>query len=152
MGAVTYPAEGMGSFIDLNFIPVQVEVSNKALVEKYGVSWTPTILVLDADGKEHYRIVGYVPPEEFMPLFMVGKARWALDNENYAEARAILEEMMPRCPHPRAAAEAIFFLGVAKYKMDHDPKPLRMAYEELKAKYPDSEWFRRAEPYVQISL
>lgn len=152
MSTVTYSTEGMGSFIDLNFIPVQIEVTNKALMEKYGVSWTPTILVLDADGKEHYRVVGYVPPEEFIPLFMVGKARWALDTGNYALARATLEEMMTRCPHPRAAAEAIYFLGVARYKMDHDPKPLRTAYEELKANYADSEWFRRAEPYAQISL
>ncbi len=152
MGAVTYPTEGMGSFIDLNFLPVQVEVSNQSLMEKYGVSWTPTILVLDADGKEHYRTVGYIPPEEFIPLFMVGKARWALDTGQLAEARAILEEMLGRCPHPRAAAEAIYFLGVAQYKMTHDPKPLRTAYEELKAKFPESEWFRRAEPYVQISL
>lgn len=152
MGAVTYPTEGMGSFIDLNFLPVQVEVSSQALMEKYGVSWTPTILVLDADGKEHYRTVGYIPPEEFIPLFMVGKARWALDTGQLAEARAILEEMLGRCPHPRAAAEAIYFLGVARYKMTHDPKPLRTAYEELKAKFPESEWFRRAEPYVQISL
>ena len=152
MGAVTYPTEGMGSFIDLNFLPVQVEVSNQSLMEKYGVSWTPTILVLDADGKEHYRTVGYIPPEEFIPLFMVGKARWALDTGQLAEARAILEEMLGRCPHPRAAAEAIYFLGVARYKMTHDPKPLRTAYEELKAKFPESEWFRRAEPYVQISL
>jgi len=152
MGAVTYPTEGMGSFIDLNFIPVQVQVDNKALMEKYGVTWTPTILVLDADGKEHYRVVGYVPPEEFIPLFMVGKGRWYLDTEQFAAARATLEEMLGRCPHPRAAAEAIYFLAVSKYKMDHDPKPLRAAYEELKAKYPDSEWVRRAEPFNQISL
>ena len=53
MGAVTYPAEGMGSFIDTNFLPVQVETSpaNQALMDRYGVSWTPTILALDAQGK-----------------------------------------------------------------------------------------------------
>ncbi len=152
MGAVTYPTEGMGNFIDLNFIPVQVEVSNKALMEKYQVTWTPTILVLDADGKEHYRVVGYVPPEEFIPLFMVGKARFYLDTDQHAEARATLEEMLERCPHPRAAAEAIYFLGVARYKLSHDPKPLRAAYDELKAKYADSEWVRRAEPFEKISL
>jgi outer membrane protein assembly factor BamD (BamD/ComL family) len=121
-------------------------------MEQYGVSWTPTILVLDADGKEHYRVVGYVPPEEFIPLFMVGKARWCLDTEQFAAAQATLEEMLSRCPHPRAAAEAIYFLGVSKYKMTHDPKPLRTAYDELKAKYPDSEWVRRAEPFNQINL
>jgi hypothetical protein len=152
MGAVTYPTEGIGSFIDLNFLPVQVETSNKELAERYGVSWTPTLLVLDAEGKEHYRVVGYVPPEEFIPLFMVAKARWCMDTEQFAAARAILEEMLGRCPHPRAAAEAIYFLAVSRYKMSQDPKPLRAAYDELKAKYPNSEWVRRAEPFSQINL
>lgn len=152
MGAVTYPAAGVGSFIDLNFIPVQVEVSNKALMDRYGVSWTPTILVLDADGKEHYRTVGYIPPEEFAPLFMVGKARWHLDADRNAEARATLEEMLSRCPHPRAEAEAIYFLGVARFKASHDPRHLRAAYDALRAKHPESDWFRRAEPYEQINL
>jgi thioredoxin-related protein len=144
----------MGSFIDTNFLPVQVETSpaNQALMDRYGVSWTPTILALDAQGKEHYRIVGFVPPEEFIPLLIVAKARFFLDTGQVAAARATLEEMLSRYPHPRAAAEAIFFLGVAKYKDTHDPRHLREAYEELKAKYPDSEWFRRAEPYQEISL
>ncbi len=149
MGAVTYPDQEVAKFVDLHFIPVQIETSekNKALMEKYGVTWTPSIFVLDADGKVHYSTVGFIPPEEFVPTFMVGKARWFFDTGQYAEARAYLEEMLTRCPHPNAAAEAIYFLGVTRFKMDHDPKPLKAAYEELKDKYPQSEWTRRADPY-----
>jgi hypothetical protein len=152
MGAVTYPNQEVAKFVDLNFIPVQIETSeqNKALMEKYGVSWTPSLFVLDADGKVHYSTVGFIPPEEFIPTFLVGKARWYFDTEQLAEARATLEEMLTRCPHPSAAAEAIFFLGVAKYKLTHDPKPLRAAYDELKAKYPQSDWAKRADPYRLI--
>ncbi len=149
MGAVTYPNQEVAKFVDLHFIPVQIETSdqNRALMQQYGVSWTPSIFVLDADGKVHYSTVGFIPPEEFVPTFMVGKARWYFDTGLYAEARAHLEEMLTRCPHPNAAAEAIYFLGVTKFKMDHDPKPLKAAYEELTSKYPQSEWARRADPY-----
>lgn len=152
MGAVTYPNPDVAKFVDLNFIPVQIETSdkNKALMEKYGVTWTPSLFVLDAEGKVYYRVVGFVPPEEFVPTFMVGKARWYFDTGQLAEARATLEEMLSRCPHPHAAAEAIFFLAVTKYKLTHDPKPLRAAYDELMAKYPQSEWARRADPYRLI--
>jgi tetratricopeptide (TPR) repeat protein len=152
MGAVTYPDKEVAGFVDLQFIPVQIETSeaNRALMQQYGVTWTPSIFVLDADGKVHYSTVGFVPPEEFVPTFMVGKARWYFDTGQYAEARAFLEEMLTRCPHPNAAAEAIFFLGVAKYRMTQDPKPLREAYEELTAKYPQSEWTKRADPYRLI--
>jgi tetratricopeptide (TPR) repeat protein len=152
MGAVTYPDQEVAKFVDLNFIPVQIETSeqNQALMEKYGVNWTPSIFVLDADGKVHYNTTGFIPPEEFVPIFLVGKARWYFDAGQLAEARATLEEMLSRCPQASAAAEAVFFLGVTKYKMTHDPKPLRAAYDELKAKYPQSDWTRRADPYRLI--
>lgn len=150
MGAVTYPNEGVARFVDLNFIPVQVEVSRKDLMEKYNVSWTPTILVLDADGREHYRSVGFLPPDVFIATLEVGKGRYYLDLEQYAEAQAMFEEVIERCPVPEVVPEAIFFRGVAAYKRTHDPKPLRAAYDTLTAKYPQNEWTRRAEPYKLI--
>ena len=90
MGAVTYPNQDVAKFVDLNFIPVQIETSdkNKALMEKYGLTWTPSLFVLDAAGQVYYRVVGFVPPEEFVPTFMVGKARWYFDTGQLAEARA----------------------------------------------------------------
>jgi thioredoxin-related protein len=147
MGAVTYPNEGVAKFADLNFVPVQVETSNKDLVEKYNVSWTPAILVLDSDGKEHYRSVGFLQPDVFIATFELGKARYYLDLEQFAEARALLEELIERCPVPEVLPEAIYFHGVATYKQTHDVKPLKKAYETLLAKYPQSEWAKRAEPY-----
>ena len=147
MGAVTYPNEGVAKFVDLNFVPVQVQSSNKELADKYNVSWTPTILVLDADGKEHYRSVGFLQPDVFIATFELGKARYYLDREQFAEARALLEELIERCPVPEVVPEAIFYHGVASYKHTHDPKPLKKAYETLTAKYPQSDWAKRAEPY-----
>ena len=150
MGTVTYPTPAVAKFVDLNFVPVQVETSHKELMEKYNVSWTPTILVLDADGKEHYRSVGFLQPDVFIATFELGKARYYLDLEQFAEARALLEELIDRCPVPEVVPEAIFFHGVASYKHTHDPKPLRKAYDTLTAKYPASEWAKRAEPYTLI--
>jgi hypothetical protein len=150
MGTVTYPNPGVAKFVDLNFIPVQVEVSNKELMEKYNISWTPTILVLDADGKEHYRSVGFLQRDVFIATFELGKARYYLDLEQFAEARAMLEELIARCSVPEVVPEATFFHGVATYKHTHDPKALRAAYDTLMAKYPQSEWAKRAEPYKLI--
>lgn len=150
MGAVTYPNEGVAKFVDLNFVPVQMETSHKELMEKYNVSWTPTILVLDADGKEHYRSVGFLQPDVFIATFELGKARDYLDLEKFAEARALLEELIERCPVPAVVPEAIFYHGVASYKQSHDPKPLRQAYDALTSKYPQSDWTKRAEPYKMI--
>ena len=150
MGAVTYPNEGVAKFVDLNFVPVQVQSANKELADKYNISWTPTILVLDADGKEHYRSVGFLQPDVFIATFELGKARYYLDREQFAEARALLEELIERCPVPEVVPEAIFYHGVASYKQSHDPKPLRQAYDTLTSKYPQSDWAKRAEPYKMI--
>jgi thioredoxin-related protein len=152
MGAVTYPNPGVAKFIDLNFIPVQVEISNKELTEKYNISWTPAILVLDADGKEHYRSVGFLQPDLFIATFEVGKGRYYLDLEKFAEARAQFEEFIERCPVPEVLPEAIFFRAVATYKQTHDAKPLKEAYNTLSAKYPGSEWAKRAEPYKLLQV
>lgn len=150
MGAVTYPTEAVAKFVDFNFVPVQIQVSNTALVQQFGVSWTPAIMVLDADGKEYYRSVGFLAPEEFIATFQVGKGRYYLDTDQFTEAEAMFEEALTQSPQANAIPEAIFFLGVARYKHTHDPKPLREAYETLTAKYPQSDWTKRAEPYKLI--
>lgn len=150
MGAVTYPNEKVVKFVDYNFIPVQIQVSDTALVEQFKVTWTPTIIVLDGDGHEIKRVVGFLPPDDFLATFMVGKGNWHFTAGQYPEAQAMYEEALTTYPNSDAAAEAVFFLGVSRYKATHNPKPLREAYEKLKAKFPQSEWAKRAEPYRLI--
>jgi hypothetical protein len=150
MGAVTYPNEQVIKFVDFNFVPVQIETSNTALVDQFKVKWTPAIFVLDADGNEVHQVVGFLPPEEFVPTFMVAKGKWYFNHEQQAEAQGMFKEALRDYPNSSAAAEAVYFLGVSRFKMAHDPKPLREAYETLTAKFPGSEWAKRAAPYRLI--
>ena len=150
MGAVTYPDERVAKFLSLNFVPVQLQSSNTAMMQKFAVSWTPTLIVLDADGREHYRAVGFFTPEDMIATFMAAKGRWALGTEQLADACALFEEVISTYPDKDAAAESIFFLGVAKYKMSHDPKPLRETYDQLKARFPQSMWTKQADHYRLI--
>jgi hypothetical protein len=150
MGAVTYPDEKVTRFVDLNFIPVQIPTANAELMEKYVVKWTPTILVLDADGREHYRMVGFSTPEDFIANFMVGKGRWYLGSESFTEADGMFAEVLSNYPESDAAAEALFFQGVARYKHTHDPKALRASYDRLMEKYPKSMWAKQAAHYRLI--
>ena len=150
MGAVTYPDEKVVKFVDYNFVPVQIETSNTALVEQFKVKWTPAIFVLDADGNEVHQVVGFLPPEEFIPTFMVAKGKWYFNADQHPEAQGMFDEALRGYPESAAAAAAVFFLGVSRYKMSHNPKPLREAYETLIAKFPGSEWAKRAAPYRLI--
>jgi tetratricopeptide (TPR) repeat protein len=150
MGAVTYPNDKVIEFVDFNFVPVQINISNRALVEQFKVTWTPTIILLDAAGNEVHRVVGFLPPEEFIPTFMVAKGKWYFNAGQYAEAQDMFELILRKYPDRDAAPEAIFFMGVSRYKMTHDAKPLREAYETLTADFPGSEWAKRAAPYRLI--
>jgi tetratricopeptide (TPR) repeat protein len=152
MGAVTYPDEKVVKFVDYNFVPVQIETSNTALVNEFKVNWTPAIFVLDAEGNEVHQIVGFLPPEEFIPTFMVAKGKWYFNAEQYAEAQGMFAEVLREYPDSAAAAEAVFFMGVCRFKASHDPKPLKQAYETLTAKYPGSEWAKRAAPYRLLNV
>jgi hypothetical protein len=151
MGAVTYPNERVAKFISLNYVPVQIQTSNSAMMERFSVSWTPTLIVLDADGREHYRAVGFFTPDDMIATFMAAKGRWALDLGMLPEARAMFEEVISCYPDSEAAAMSTFFLGVARYKMSHDPKPLRETYDTLVSKFPHSIWTKQADHYRLIS-
>jgi TolA-binding protein len=151
MGAVTYPEEKVAKFISLNFVPVQIQSSNKEMMQRFAVSWTPTLIVLDGEGREHFRAVGFFSPEEMVATFAAAKGRWALDTDQLADARALFEEVMNNYPESDAAAMATFFGGVTRYKMDHNPQVLRESYELLKEKFPHSIWTKQADHYRLIS-
>jgi TolA-binding protein len=83
--------------------------------------------------------------------FMAAKGRWALDLGMLPEAQALFEEVISYYPDSEAAAMSTFFLGVARYKMAHDPKPLRETYDTLVSKFPHSVWTKQADHYRLIS-
>jgi hypothetical protein len=147
MGAVTYPDKHVSQFITENLIPIQVAYNAKPLAGDFNITWTPTILTLDASGKEHHRIVGFLPPQEFIPALLLGIAKAHFDLEHLDQALALLDKILLDYGRSDAAPEAVYLRGVALYKSTHDAKPLKEAYERLEADYPTSEWAKRAAPY-----
>ena len=114
------------------------------------MTWTPTLVTLDIDGKEHHRTVGFLPPEEIIPSLLLGKAKVHFDHDEFQVALKSLEALLKDYPKSGAAPEAIFLRGVCGYKSTHNPKPLKEAYERLQKEYPESEWTKRALPYRLI--
>lgn len=147
MGAVTYPNERVAEFIEQHLVPIQVMYDAKPLASDFNVKWTPTIITLDEEGKEHHRIVGFLPPEEFIPALMLGIAKVHFDGNRFSEAMAMLDRLLNEYAQSNAAPEGVYLRGVAEYKSTHQAQPLKRAYERLKKSYPGSEWVKRAEPY-----
>lgn len=147
MGAVTFPDAKVSEYVLKNVIPLRLPHNHAPLADQFQVKWTPTLVTLDQEGKEHHRTVGFLGPEELIPSLMLGKAKLHFDHEQFEQALAVLDAILKEYPKSDSAAEAIFLRGVSRYKSTHDAKPLKEAYEKLSADYPGSEWAKRAYPY-----
>ena len=150
MGAVTFPDSKVITFINQNVIPLRLPYDHKPLAEQFQIKWTPALVTLDAEGKEHHRTVGFLSPEELIPSLLLGRAKIDFDHEDFAKALLTLEDLLKNFPKSAAAPEAIFLRGVCGYKSAANPKALKEAYERLAKDYPDSEWTKRAYPYRLI--
>jgi hypothetical protein len=147
MDAVTYPKDEVAEFLNKAVIPLRVPSDAKPLSDDFNLKWTPMLVVLDWNGKEHQRTVGFLPPEEFIPSVLLGIAKTHFDLDQFGDAIKVLDRILSDCAGSSAAPEAVFLKGVCGYKNTHNPTPLKEAYEKLQATYPASEWTKRALPY-----
>ncbi len=147
MDAVTYPDNKVKMFIEKAFIPLQIAFDAKPLSKDFNVKWTPTLITLGTDRREHHRTVGFLDPDAFIASSLLGIGKYHFDNDRYQEALGFFKEIVSEQPQSDSTPEAIFLLGVARYKSSGDPKPLKEAYETLSSQYPESEWAKRAYPY-----
>lgn len=147
MDAVTYPDTTVSNFLNERMIPIRVPHSAEPFAIAYNVHWTPTLLTLDAIGKEHHRILGFLPPEELVPALLLGIAKMHFDLEENTQTISILDKLLATYAKSAAAPEAVYLRGVSLYKTTHNAKSLKEAHESIKKDYPNSEWVYRSSPY-----
>lgn len=116
---------------------------NPDLSARYVATWTPTLIVLDAEGREHYRTVGYLPAQDYIARMQLARAKTAYDLGNYAQAIQLCQEVAQQYTGTEAAPEALYWLGVAQYKSTGDVAPLKEAWKTIWDKYPQSEWAKK---------
>jgi len=153
MNTDSYSQDKVVDFLVENFIPVRSQCffdHFTAMMRRYQVKWTPTFVVLDPDGREHHRVVGFLPPEDFMAQLQLGKAKLYYDQDRLDKAASEIQIVIDRFPQAAAAEEAIFLLGVSGYKRTHQAGELKKAWERLSRDYPASEWSKRARPYSAL--
>lgn len=147
MDAVSYPNPKVIGFFSNHLIPVRVQINSKPLPHRFKVQWTPTLVLLDQEGEEHHRTVGFLAPEELLPSLMLGIGKSYFDRELYKESEQVLEQLLKEYPKSDAAPEAAYYLGVGRYKNTHNAEELKKTIESLKKNYPGSEWTKRASVY-----
>lgn len=150
MDAVTYSDPTVSSFITQHMVPLRVAWNSEPLATNFDVHWTPTIITLDPDGREHHRTVGYLPPEEIIPSLLLGIAKWYFDSGQYDLAIQRLEEVVSKYPKSDSAPEALYLSGVSRYKRSGDARYLKDVQHELEARYMGSVWANRASVYQRL--
>jgi tetratricopeptide (TPR) repeat protein len=147
MDAVTYPESKVAKFVNNNMVPLRISFDLQPYATDFNIKWTPTIVTIDSDCKEHHRTLGFLPPMELIPSLLLGMGKAGFDQENYDAALENFEKVIDDYPESDSTPEAIYMRGVALFKKTHEPGHLKDAYEKLSSEYPSSEWERRAKPY-----
>jgi hypothetical protein len=137
------------SFVNESFVPVRIHVRQnpedwKRLGARYGVQWTPTILIVDGDGEERYRIEGFLPVEEFLSQLALGRAHAAFRRQEYTEAEPLFRRVVDQYSQSEAAPEALYWAGVSKYRASDDAGALKATAEAFSRQYADSLWAKKA--------
>jgi thioredoxin family protein len=149
-----FPNERVATFITENFITARVHVREQPedyqrLGERYGAVWTPTTLVLDADGVERHRIEGFLPADDYLAQLMLGLAHMAFKREKWSEAERRFREIVERFPEGEAAPEALYWAGVARYKGSGKPDALGETARAFANRYRESSWAKKASVWAR---
>lgn len=144
-----YPDARVAEFVTAHFIPVRLHVRDQAaeftrLAARYQAPWTPTILVLDADGTERHRIEGFLDADDFLAQLRLGLARHAFERHEWAEAEEGFRTLVQEFPNTDAAPEALYWAGVSRYKGSNDAAALAETARAFDTQYRDSVWAKKA--------
>lgn len=147
MDAVAYIDPAVISFVNETVVPLRIPAGDPELGPRYGVKWTPTLLLMDGDGREQYRTLGFYPPVELIPSLLLGIGKACFNKPDRTAACAAFARIFKEFPKSQQVGEAIYLHGVARYIETHDVTNLIGIYDRLAAEYPDDPWLTRADPY-----
>ena len=144
-----WPDERVVRFVNENFLPARVHVKDDADAfqrygEKYNAHWTPTVLELDPNGEEQWRLEGFLPLDDFLGQLMLGRAHMDFKQGKWAEAEKRFREIVEKLPKADAASEAMYWAGVSRYKATNDATALKATAKAFTQRYTDSSWAKKA--------
>jgi len=127
-------------FIHKNFVPVKIHLKERpAWFHRFDAVWTPTVLLLDSDGRERVRLEGYLPNADFLAALQAGLGRIAFVHKQYADAERWYGDVVKGFAQSHLAAEAMYWGAVTHYKATNDHAVLGKVAEGLQRTYPFSD-------------
>ena len=107
MDTVTYPEPRIVDFVNRYLIPVRVNTGSPGpLPARFAIQYTPTLVLLDDDGKEQHRSVGFEPPEQFVPSMLLEIGKSFFNHNQFSKALAIFDKILSDYPRSSSAVTA----------------------------------------------
>jgi hypothetical protein len=143
----------VADILNSQFIPLRINLEKqRPIFKEYRIVWTPTICLLDMEGREHHRFTGFFTPPEMSARILLDGAKSAIFLKRNDIAQRHLDALFDGYFGTFAVPEAIYYSGVLNNLANDDPKFLRQGLERLRKEFPGSEWTMRARPYEGIAL
>ena len=144
-----WPDERVVRFVNENFLPARVHVKEdadafKKYGEQYNAHWTPTVLELDPNGEEFYRLEGFLPLDDFLAQLMIGRAHMDFKQEKWTAAEKRFREIVDNFSQTDAAPEALYWAGVSHYRATKDAGALKETAKAFTQRYKESSWAKKA--------
>ena len=147
MDAVAYIEPAVIEFINNNLVPLRIPSDDNELGPKYRIKWTPALLILDKEGLEHHRTIGFFWPQELIPSLLLGMGKAYFNQSDRQRAVSCFERIVTEYPRSFQVQEAIYLQGVSRFIESHDVANLIDIYDRLASEHPDSQWLMLADPY-----
>ena len=137
------------NFVSEHFVPVRAHVRHNAelyqqLGQRFNAQWTPTVLIVDPDGRERHRVEGFLPADDFLAQLRLGLAKSAFARGRFTEAEPLFRRVAERHPQSDAAPEAVYWAGVSRYKATNDAAALADTARAFDERYQDTSWAKKA--------
>lgn len=139
-----YSDSEVQTLIDTNFTPARFHVKEQPdAFPRFGAEWTPTVLISSSAGKEHHRIEGFLPKDDFMGQLRLGLGHLARERGDFERAENQYRELVDSA-QPDLAAEALYWAGVSNYKRTGDGDVLTDTARQMRVRFADSIWMKKA--------
>jgi len=144
-----YPDERVVRLVTFEFVPIRIHVRDAGDVysrvsQQLNVQWTPTVLILHEDGIERHRVEGFLPVDDFLAQLKLGLARIAFQRGAFDEAERRFRQVVDEHPQSDPAPEALYWIGVSRYKGQGDASALAETARAFSTRYTDSAWAKKA--------
>jgi hypothetical protein len=104
---------------------------------------------MDPEGRERWRLEGYLPKDEFHVYLELGLARVAFMKKNWAEAEKHFSNILNDFPGSKFIPEATYYKGVCRYSASHDGGELAQTAATLNEKFSGNQWQLRSLPWLK---